>query len=336
MNKFLLIDISNLFWRGRHVTRGTLDERCGLCLDIIMSSISKCWKDFQPNHLVVALDGRSWRKDFYAPYKANRKIAREKLSLADQQENEAFYKTFDGLLEYLQKHTNCTILQNDVLEADDLLAGFLQAHPNDEHIIVSSDTDFVQLLAPNVSQFNGITKEMITIQGIFDIKNKPVIDKKTKLPKTIPDPEWLLFEKCMRGDPTDNVFSAYPGVRGKSTKKKIGLIEAFAGRNKQGYAYNNLMLQRWSDHNGVEHRVLDDYHRNVTLVDLCKQPDNIRKIINNTIAAASVSKSTPQIGTNFLKFCGKNELITLSQNAQLFAVILGAPYPEHNSMERIA
>ena len=29
-----------------------------------------------------------------------------------------------------------------------------------------------------------------------------------------------------------------------------------------------MMLQRWIDHEGVEHRVLDDYTRNVTLCDL--------------------------------------------------------------------
>ena len=40
-------------------------------------------------------------------------------------------------------------------------------------------------------------------------KINPPKDKKTgevKLPSIL---EWLLFEKCMRGDP-DNVFSAYP------------------------------------------------------------------------------------------------------------------------------
>ena len=37
----------------------------------------------------------------------------------------------------------------------------------------------------------------------------------------------MLFEKCMRGDTSDNVFSAYPGVRTKGTKNKVGLIEAY-------------------------------------------------------------------------------------------------------------
>ena len=45
-----------------------------------------------------------------------------------------------------------------------------------------------------------------------------------------------------------------------------------------------MMLQRWVDHNGDEHRVLDDYNRNVTLCDLTAQPEDIREIINNTIA----------------------------------------------------
>jgi 5'-3' exonuclease len=214
------------------------------------------------------------------------------------------------------------------LEADDLVAGWIQAHPRDSHVIVSSDTDFYQLLAPNVVQYNGITDELHTLQGILDKKGKLVIDKKTKEPKRIPDPKWILFEKCMRGDPTDNVFSAYPGVRTKGTKNKVGLQEAFEDRDSKGFAWNNLMLQRWTDHNGVEHRVLDDYHRNVTIVDLTAQPDTVKANIANTIAENSVPKNIAQIGTKFLKFCGKYELKRISDNIQNFVDFLSAPYPE--------
>ena len=45
----------------------------------------------------------------------------------------------------------------------------------------------------------------------------------------------MLFEKCMRGDPTDNVFSAFPKVR------KTKLLEAFQDRNAQGFIWNNVM-----------------------------------------------------------------------------------------------
>ena len=43
------------------------------------------------------------------------------------------------------------------------------------------------------------------------------------------------------------------------------------------------MLQRWTDHNGQEHRVLEDYERNKQLIDLTQQPEEIRKIIATTI-----------------------------------------------------
>ena len=71
-----------------------------------------------------------------------------------------------------------------------------------------SDSDFYQLITDKVTQFNGITDNLITLEGIYDAKGKQVIDKKTKEPKLLGDPEYLLFEKCMRGDSSDNVFSA--------------------------------------------------------------------------------------------------------------------------------
>ena len=37
----------------------------------------------------------------------------------------------------------------------------------------------------------------------------------------------------MRGDSSDNVFSAYPGVRTKGTKKKVGLIEVLQTENQK-------------------------------------------------------------------------------------------------------
>ena len=88
------------------------------------------------------------------------------------------------------------------------------------------------------------------------------------------------------------------------------------------------MLQRWTDHNGVEHKVLDDYYRNVQLVDLSAQPDNIKIMIAESIAENSVVKDIPQIGTKFLKFCGKYELNRISDNVQNYVDFLTASYPE--------
>ena len=132
----------------------------------------------------------------------------------------------------------------------------------------------------------------------------------------------------MRGDPTDNIFSAYPGVRTKGTKNKVGLEEAYADKDRQGYAWNNLMLQRWTDHNGEEHRVLDDYQRNVQLVDLSAQPAEYKLMIEETIKTNATPLNRPMIGAQFLKFCGKYDLVKLSDNASNMAEWMCASYPD--------
>ena len=328
--KYLIVDTANTFFRARHAAHRQSDtwDRLGFAIHVTLGSVNKAWRDQKADHVVWCLEGRSWRKDFYEPYKKNRAVARAALTETEQEEDRLFWETFDELKAFLQDKTNCTVLQHPNLEADDLVAGWIESHPDDEHVIVSSDTDFYQLLAPNVKQYNGIADELHTLDGILDKKGKLVIDKKTKEPKRIPDPSWILFEKCMRGDPTDNVFSAYPGVRTKGSKNKVGLLEAYEDRNRQGFSWNNLMLQRWVDHNGEEHKVLDDYHRNVTLVDLRAQPPEIKVKIKETIDAGSVVKSKPMIGAQFLKLCGKYELNRLSEHATQFSDLLSAGYPE--------
>ena len=322
--RYLIVDTANKFFRARHAAHRQSDtwDKLGFALHVTLGSVNKAWREQKADHVVFCLEGRSWRKDYYEPYKKNRAVARAALTEAEAEEDRLFWETFDTLKMFLQERTNCTVLRHEHLEADDLVAGWIQAHPNDHHTIVSSDTDFHQLLATNVNQYNGVADELHTLEGIFDKKGKPVIDKKTKEPKKIPDPSWILFEKCMRGDPTDNVFSAFPGVR------KTKLEEAYRDRANQGFAWNNLMLQSWLDHNQVEHKVLDDYNRNRVLVDLSAQPDDVKVKIAETIATNSVKLNRPMIGAQFLKFCGKYELNRLSEHATSYGDFLSASYPE--------
>jgi 5'-3' exonuclease len=326
--RYLLIDTANMFFRARHVAFRAEDpwEKVGYALHITLSAVNKVFNKFQADHVVFALEGRSWRKDHYAPYKKNRSDARAALTEREQEEDKLFWETFDMFKEYLETRTNCSVIREPNAEADDVIARWIALHPQDEHYIISSDTDFVQLLAENVHQYNGITDELLTTTGIFDAKGKQVIDKKTKEPKTIPNPEWLLFEKCMRGDTSDNVFSAFPGVRTKGTKNKVGLQEAFADRGARGYSWNNLMLQRWTDHNGEEHRVLDDYNRNRSLIDLNAQPDAVKAAVDNAIMQQISHKDVGQVGSHFMKFCGKYELNRASENAEQFGRWLNKTY----------
>ena len=328
--RYLIVDVANTFFRARHSAHRQSDtwDKLGFAIHVTLASINKSWRDQKADHVIFCLEGRSWRKNFYTPYKANRAVARAALTEVQQEEDTLFWEAFDNLKTFVTEKTNCTVLQHAELEADDLIAGWIQSHPDDHHTIISSDSDFYQLLSENVNQYNGISDELHTLNGIFDKRNKLVLDKKTKEPKKIPDPKYILFEKCMRGDTSDNVFSAYPGVRTKGTKNKVGLLEAYEDKEKGGYSWNNLMLQRWTDHNGLEHRVLDDYNRNVTLVDLTAQPNDIKTKIVETIKTNSITIDRPMIGAQFLKFCGKYDLIKLSDHASDYARWLGASYPE--------
>ena len=326
--KYALIDTANTFFRARHIASRNSDpwEKVGMALHLTLASVNQVVRKFGIDHVVFCLEGRSWRKDFYEPYKKHRVLANQALTDAEKEESELFWDTYEKFTTYVREKTNCSVIRNERAEADDIIARFTHLHKNDQIYIISSDTDYVQLISDSVFQYNGISNELITLEGYINEKGKPVIDKKTKEPKLLGDPKFLLFEKCMRGDASDNVFSAYPGVRTKGSKNKVGLIEAYEDRTKKGFAWNTMMLQRWTDHNDNEHRVKDDYERNRTLIDLNAQPEEIKNIVDDSIRNSVRTTTTPQVGAQFLKFCGKYELTKLSEQAESYAKWLNAPY----------
>jgi 5'-3' exonuclease len=325
---YALIDTANTFFRARHVASRNTDpwEKVGMALHLTLASVNQVVRKFGIEHVVFCLEGRSWRKDVYTPYKANRAVAQQALTEAEKEESELFWDTYEKFTTYLKEKTNVSVLRHERAEADDIIARFVHLHPHDSHYIISSDTDYIQLIADNVFQYNGITNQLITTEGYFDDKGKIVKDKKTKEPKLLGDPQFILFEKCMRGDATDNVFSAYPGVRTKGSKNKVGLTEAYEDRVKQGFSWNNLMLQRWVDHNDVEHRVKDDYERNRILIDLTAQPEDVKQLVDNSITEGVRTQTTPQVGVHLMRFCGKYELTKISENAETYARWLNSPY----------
>lgn len=94
------------------------------------------------------------------------------------------------------------------------------------------------------------------------------------------------------------------------------------------------MLQRWVDHNGVEHRVLEDYERNRQLIDLTAQPQHIKQMIVETIKNATGSnKNVSQVGIRLMKFCHLYDLKKISDQAQAYAEPLNARYD--NAVETV-
>jgi hypothetical protein len=321
---YILVDTQNMFFRARHVAgrASSLDEKIGLAFHIMFNSVKKAHNMFNGGHVVFCMEGRSWRKDEYEPYKKNRKVVADKRSAREKEEDEFWWEAYDDFLKFVTEQTNCTAIRSPNAEADDVIALWIEAHKDDKNVIVSTDSDFYQLINPNVSLYNGVTNQIVTVNGFYDEKDRPVIDKKTGQPKTAPDPEWLLFEKCIRGDSSDNVFTAFPKAR--TTKIK----EAFEDRHNQGFTWNNFMLNRWTDHEGNEQRVKDCYERNKKLIDLSQQPENIRVEVFQHIVEAQNSKKLDQVGVRFMKFCNRYGLTRLSEHPTDHAKYLNQAYAQ--------
>ena len=320
MATYIVIDTQNLFMRVRYGVRAPdIDSQIGMALHIILTSVKKVWNDFEGAHTVFCLEGRSWRKDVYPPYKANRKVAAAKRTQREVEEDTVFFEIMDHFIDFIKNKTNCTVLHHPNAEADDMIARWIQLHPDDRHVVISSDSDFQQLIAENTMIYNGIAGLLYTHKGIYD-KDGKIAKNKTGQDMAIPDPQWILFEKCLRGDPGDNVMSAYPGVR---TKK---LTEAYNNRIDKGYAWNNIMLSKWVDHEGTERRVKDDYERNRMLIDLTKQPADLIEKWDLAVINEVRVEPKKQVGVALMRFCNQHGLIKIEKNTGDYSPCLSATY----------
>ena len=326
--KYALIDTANTFFRARHVAsrNSTLEEKISMALHLTLASVNQAVRRYGIDHVVFCLEGRSWRKDVYGPYKKNRVVDAMSVTEEEKAESEMFWDTYEKFTTYIREKTNVSVLRHEQAEADDLIARFIHLHPNDTHYIISTDSDYVQLITDKVFQYNGVANELITLNGYLKDTGRPILDKKTKEPKLLEDPQYLLFKKIIRGDAGDNVFTAYPRAPEKGSKNRVGIKEAFEDREKMGFKWNNFMLQRWTDHNNEEQVVRDCYQRNKMLIDLTAQPDEIKQLVDESIRTGVRTTTTSQVGIHFMKFCNKYELTKLSEQAETYSRWLNNPY----------
>ena len=166
----LLIDCHNLIFRTLFVAA---DQSKKFSEDInetdftywkflFMKSILSQIKQFNPTNVIVAMDvKRSWRKDFYADYKGQRKAARD-ASLIDF---EKFFSVSEKFFEDLQStFTNFYFMKVDGCEADDVIAILTKKHFTDSCTIISTDRDMNQLLTlKHIKQYNPIERKYVSV-----------------------------------------------------------------------------------------------------------------------------------------------------------------------------
>lgn len=217
----------------------TLDEN--LVKHIVLSKFRDITKNLGPefgDHVLLC-DGRSWRKDKYEYYKANR---------GDKSKDEGpidwgmVFRMMDECKKIFEDHFPFYVFRHPCMEADDLIASFaLQA--KEPVVIVSKDKDFFQLHGPTIHQWDYSKKRFIDVE----------------------DPASQRLELIIRGDSGDgvpNILSdddtfVTEGKRQKPmSKKRLAECIEFAktdfidapGELKRNWDRNKMLIDLTSPH----------------------------------------------------------------------------------------
>lgn len=341
MSRFLVVDTANQFAMNSFVTTNDISMKIAATITLTLRNIAEVTKKYDCTRVVFCMEGGSWRRDIYPSYKAHRRAKQVSSSNKEKEEQEYFFSETDKFMLAVKNKTNAIVLKESKIEGDDFIARWVQTHPNDEHIILSNDSDFYQLLSDNVKIYNPqydfliSNKEVVDIEGNPAFKEKTIteklnnisVKKKKSYPIDPPNPEYELFKKIIRGDAGDNIQSAYPRASEKGTKSKAGIIQAFSDRNAKSYHWNSFMLHEWKKVKSVEEdgtpiienvKVKDEFLINEQLIDLSKQPDYIKDKMDAMINYEENKPIKKNIGLLMNGIINDLELLTVAKNIQYF------------------
>lgn len=309
MNHHLIFDMHHLLHRMFFAITDAKDAEtiCAMSIHRTFHQLNSMYKKYKPNNVVAAFDNSSWRKLHTASdkaithkkYKGNR---RKDLTEEQIIRFEIFDDHVQQFKTILKEKTGILILDGELLEADDLIAGFIQKYENDKHTLVSGDNDFLQLLRhPNLT--------------IFD----PIPDKNKTLEEYDFDPDYFIFHKCFRGDSGDNVMSSYPRL---STKKiKDAYTDEFNLENIMQHKFKVEYFDPAGNLVEKEYKTSEVYSENLLLMDLTQQPPHIKQLISNTIEKNEGERSKYNM-IEFIRYCNRARLFGIAEAVEQFCDVL--------------
>ena len=188
--KHLILDANNLLFRARHSCyRRNYDH---VIVHTFFRSVKPIVEKFSPDCVYFVLDGYpKKRMKMQSDYKGTR----------EYHDKDNFNAQRKQSIKMIKDSVPFLVMRHAEMEADDVIADLsLRLLPKeDEKIVVSSDTDFIQLCqdASNLKLYNPIKKDY-------------------REPPEYPYAEW----KALRGDGADNI----QGIRGIGNKRAAQLL----------------------------------------------------------------------------------------------------------------
>lgn len=225
MERILLIDGLNFMWRANIAFRGEKKEEPSYVMVYnFFRNLRALVEEFNPSKIFLCLEGGdNFRYKLLPEYKANRIVKTG--SSEKEKALEDFHRQKRIILELLQ-HLPITTARSEKFECDDVIASLAENLKDEEVIIVSNDSDFVQLLQKGYQH--------LRIYNPF---------KKNYM--SAPSYHYLTW-KCLAGDKkTDNI----PGLVGPKTAEKLATdIDKFAefldkSENHANYSLNKSLIE---------------------------------------------------------------------------------------------
>jgi len=288
----------------------------GMALHSALQSMNKSFKQFQPKRVVACFDTPgNWRKRYTASGLAISRLQYKGQRRKDQTpvQQAAYAKFLEHVNEFqdiLTRMTGIVVLSAPLLEADDCIGGWVQLYPNEINVVLTGDSDMHQLITENTHICDYKTAELVVME----------------------DPAYYLFEKCFRGDmQSDNVASAYPGIRSTRLQK--------AYTNK--FELANILEEQW--HNPVAHpipaegeeaqviKVKEILEENQMLIDLTKQPPAIRKLMERVVTTNRDAVKKFDFW-KFSAFCTRAKLVKILKDLPTFRPLLIGGHGHKNAL----
>jgi DNA polymerase-1 len=208
MNRLVLIDGHNLLFRMFYGIPRPVYNKDGKDLKTVMGfigGVSKLAKTLKADRLLVLFDSINSTGDRiaeYEDYKANRI---DYSQLPDEENPFVQLPDIYKVLDFL----NIAYIEADGYEADDYIASICKKYKGDyEMLIVSTDSDFNQLVAEDVTIFNprGQHGSFYTPEKVYE--------------KFGVTPDQIVDYKSLVGDSADNIL----GVKGIGPKRAIEVL----------------------------------------------------------------------------------------------------------------
>lgn len=273
LNQVMIANIMALY--GKHLGNSPIE--LDLFRSTTLNTIRSLYKKFQPEYgeLIIAADGRrSWRKDIFPYYKANRKKNRESSDI----DWGLIFNNLNIVREELKEVFPYRVIHIDNAEADDIIGTLVTEFSNkilpkkENILILSGDKDFIQLQAYNssvaVKQFDPINKKYMSNDN----------------------PKLFMKEHIIKGDIGDGIpnflssdNSFVDSIRQKPVTKKN--LSEWLHAKPEDFC-NSEMLR--------------NYKRNEALIDLSMTPQSIKDKIMNEYEIQS-GKDKSKIFNYFVK-----------------------------------